>query len=272
MASYKVMCVLTLLTAECLSQLDAVVCGQAPLNTRLLGGSSEVTDGEWPWMASLQKDGRHVCGGTLVDEDSVLSSADCVSSSSTASDWTVVLGRLKQNGSNPFDVTLNVTDITLSNQTGSHAAVLRLETPPTLSNYIQPICVDHGRNFSVGSTCWAAGWSSGAGGEEQVLQEIQTSVVDCEDTGSDSVCTEALTLEQMRHQDGSWYQVAVLAPETERRWSPIPSSSMTFSGGPLMCHQDGSWFLAGVLAAENKLITRPLTAQGKSVSVMNRFL
>ncbi|KAK2863518.1 hypothetical protein Q5P01_003051 [Channa striata] len=132
MASYKVTCaltLLTLLTPECLSQLDAVVCGQAPLNTRLLGGSSEVTDGEWPWMASLQKDGRHVCGGTLVDEDSVLSSADCVSSSSTASDWTVVLGRLKQNGSNPFEVTLNVTNITLSNQTGSHAAV-RLETPP----------------------------------------------------------------------------------------------------------------------------------------------
>ncbi|KAK2863575.1 hypothetical protein Q5P01_003108 [Channa striata] len=237
MASYKVTCaltLLTLLTPECLSQLDAVVCGQAPLNTRLLGGSSEVTDGEWPWMASLQKDGRHVCGGTLVDEDSVLSSADCVSSSPTASDWTVVLGLLKQNGSNPFEVTLNVTNITLSNQTGSHAAVLRLETPPTLSNYIQPICVDHGRTFSVGSMCWAAGWSSGAGGEEQVLQEIQTSVVDCEDTGSDSVCTEALTLKQ------------------------------GFSGGPLMCHQDGSWFQAGVLAAENKLTTRSLTAQLKS--------
>ncbi|KAK2863502.1 hypothetical protein Q5P01_003035 [Channa striata] len=104
MASYKVTCALTLLT--------------------LL-----TPDGEWPWMASLQKDGRHVCGGTLVDEDSVLSSDDCVS----------------------------------SNQTGSNAAVLHLETP-TLSNYIQPICVDNGRTFSVGLTCWAAGWSPGQEG------------------------------------------------------------------------------------------------------------
>ncbi|KAK2814455.1 hypothetical protein Q5P01_000434 [Channa striata] len=101
-------------------------------------------------MASLQKDGRHVCSGTLVDEDSVLSSADCVSSSPTASDWTVVLGRLKQNGSNPFEVTLNVTDITLSNQTGSNAAVLHLETTPTLSNYIQPICVERRTNLQRG--------------------------------------------------------------------------------------------------------------------------
>ncbi|KAK2812119.1 hypothetical protein Q5P01_000072 [Channa striata] len=242
MASYKVMCVLTLLTPECLSQLDAVVCGQAPLNTRLLGGISEVTDGEWPWMASLQKDGRHVCGGTLVDEASVLSSADCVSSSPTASDWTVVLGRLKQNGSNPFEVTLNVTDITLSNQTGSNAAVLRLETPPTLSNYIQPICVDDGRTFSVGSTCWAAGWSSGAGGEEQVLQEIQTSVLDCEDKRSDSICTEALTLEQ------------------------------EFFGGPLMCHQDGSWYEVVVLSADNKLTTGPQGAQMKFLCAVAAIL
>ncbi|KAK2863503.1 hypothetical protein Q5P01_003036 [Channa striata] len=82
-------------------------------------------------------------------------------------------------------------------------------------------------------TLLTPGWSSGAGG---VLQEIQTSVVDCEDTRRDSVCTEALTLEQ------------------------------EFSGGPLMCRQDGSWFLAGVLAVENKLTTRSLTVQGKSVN------
>ncbi|KAF3705499.1 Transmembrane protease serine 6 [Channa argus] len=184
-------------------------------------------------MASLQKDGRHVCGGALVNEDSVLSSADCFSSSATASDWTVVLGRQKQNGFNPFEVKLNVTDITLSIQTGPNAAVLHLATPAPLSDSIQPICVDTGRTFSVGSTCWVAGWSSGAGGEEQVLQEFQTSVVDCEDTSSDSLCTEALTLEP------------------------------GFSGGPLMCQQDGSWFLAGVLAADNKLTTGAQTLQGK---------
>ncbi|KAK2899372.1 hypothetical protein Q8A73_012501 [Channa argus] len=238
MASYKVMCVvtlLTLLTPESLSQLDADVCGQVPLSNRLLGLSLKVTDGKWPWMASLQKDGRHVCGGTLVNEDLVLSSADCFSSSATASDWTVVLGRLKQNGSNPFEVKLNVTDITLSNHTGSNAAALHLATPAPLSDSIQPICVDTGRNFSVGSTCWVAGWSSGAGGEEQVLQEFQTSVVDCEDTSSDSICTEALTLEQ------------------------------GFSGGPLMCYQDGSWFLAGVLVADNKLTTGTQAVQGKVV-------
>uniref|UniRef100_A0A3Q3GF38 chymotrypsin n=1 Tax=Labrus bergylta TaxID=56723 RepID=A0A3Q3GF38_9LABR len=210
----------------------AVVCGQASLNSRIMGGSSVTQAGVWPWMASLQKNGSHVCGGTLVALDSVLSNANCFSSSPTPSEWTVVLGRLKQNGSNPFEVTLNVTNITLSNLSGSNVAVLQLSTKPTLSVYIQPICLDNGQTFSEGSTCWAAGWSSGRGGEEQVLQELQTSIVNCGNTSSsDTICTASLTLEQ-----GD-------------------------SGGPLMCKLDGSWFQASVLSFENNSSTRGRVAK-----------
>ncbi|XP_047427049.1 transmembrane protease serine 9-like isoform X2 [Mugil cephalus] len=200
-----------------------VVCGEAPLNSRTVGRSSVATAGVWPWMASLQKNGRHMCGGTLVGVDSVLSNAACFSSSPVASEWTVVLGRLKQNGANPFEVTVNVTNINLSNLTGSNVAVLHLSTKPTLSNYTQPICLDNGQTFAEGVTCWAAGWSSGRGGEEQVLQEFQTSVVNCGNasTSASDICVGAFTLEQ-----GD-------------------------SGGPLMCKQDGSWFQAVVLTVEN---------------------
>ncbi|KAK2848575.1 hypothetical protein Q5P01_008409 [Channa striata] len=213
----------SLITHPQATTAKSVVCGQAPLNSRVLGGSSVATAGQWPWMVSLQKNGSHVCGGTVVAMDSVLSNADCFSRSPRASDWSVALGRLKQNGFNPNDVILNVTNISLSNQTGSNVAVLRLATPFTLSNHIQPICVDNGKTFKVGSTCWAAGWSSGAGGVEQGLQEMQTSVVDCGSTMSNSICTKALTLDQ------------------------------GLSGGPLMCKQDGSWFQAAVLTADSTI-------------------
>uniref|UniRef100_A0A672G6H6 Zgc:100868 n=1 Tax=Salarias fasciatus TaxID=181472 RepID=A0A672G6H6_SALFA len=175
-----------------------VVCGQAPLNSRILEGSSVASAGIWPWMASLQRNGSHVCGGTLVSEDTVMSDASCFSSSSVASEWTVVLGRLQQSGSNPFEVTLNVTNITLSSLSGSNVALLSLSSRPTLSDYIQPICLDDGRTFTVGTTCWAAGWSSGRGGDQQVLQEIQTSVASCGETStSDNICTSSFTLEQV---------------------------------------------------------------------------
>ncbi|XP_027141139.1 transmembrane protease serine 9 [Larimichthys crocea] len=215
-----------------------VFCGQAPMNSRILGGSSVASAGIWPWMASLQKNGSHMCGGTLVAEEFVLSNANCFSSSSTASAWTVVLGRLKQNGSNPFEVTLNVTNITLSNLTGFNIAVLRLETKPTLSDYIQPVCLNNGRTFSVGTTCWAAGWGAGRGGEEQVLQEFQTSVVNCGNaSSSESICTGSFTLEQgdsggplMCKLDGSWFQAAVLSTADSTNQTSSREDIMTFTG------------------------------------------
>uniref|UniRef100_A0A3B3HB40 Peptidase S1 domain-containing protein n=1 Tax=Oryzias latipes TaxID=8090 RepID=A0A3B3HB40_ORYLA len=185
---------ITTTTITTITTMKPVVCGRATLNSRVLNGSSVVSEGQWPWMASLQKNGQHVCGGTLVSLDSVLSDANCFSRW-----WTVVLGRLKQNGSNPFEVSLNVTNITLSNQTGSNVAVLQLSTPPRLNNYIQPICLDNGRTFPVGTTCWAAGWSSGRGGK--VLQEFQTSVLECPTStaANGSICTGRFTLEQVNH-------------------------------------------------------------------------
>ncbi|KAK2893390.1 hypothetical protein Q8A73_015874 [Channa argus] len=209
------------------SATKPVVCGQASINTRILGRNS-VTANMWPWMASLQVNGSHVCGGTLVAVDSVLSNSNCFSSSPVPSQWTVVLGRLKQNGSNPNEVRLNVTNITLSNLTGPNVAVLHLASQPPLSNYIQPICLDNGQTFTVGSTCWAAGWSSGRGGVEEVLQEFQTTVVDCGSTStSNSICTGFISLDQ-----GD-------------------------SGGPMMCKLGSSWFQAAVLTVNsNNSISR----------------
>ncbi|XP_043955744.1 transmembrane protease serine 9-like, partial [Gambusia affinis] len=222
-----------------------IYCGQAPLNSRILGGSSVATAGEWPSMASLQKNGQHVCGGTLVSMDYVLSNAACFSAAPIVSEWTVVLGRLKQNGSNPFESSFNVSNITMSNLTGSNIALVQLSTRPTLSNYIQPICLGGGRTFPVGSSCWVAGWSSGRGGVEELLQELQTSVLTCENVSStENICTTEFTLEK-----GDL-------------------------GGPLMCRQDGSWFQAAVVLTLNSSTsqTRANTNVFVKLSNFNDFL
>ncbi|XP_042068838.1 transmembrane protease serine 9 [Haplochromis burtoni] len=222
-----------------------VVCGQAPRSSHILEGTSVAIAGSWPWMASLQKNGSHVCSGTLVALDSVLSNADCFSSSPVASEWTVVLGRLKLNGSNPFEVTLNVTNITLSNTTGTNIAILRLSAQPTLTDYIQPICLDNGRTFAEGLACWAAGWSPGRGGAEEVMQQFQTSVVNCgNSSSSESICTDVFALQQ-----GD-------------------------SGGPLMCKQGGSWFQAVVLTAPSSSARRRRSSvmTFTRVSTFNSFL
>ncbi|KAF4115908.1 polyserase-2 [Onychostoma macrolepis] len=202
-----------------------VVCGSAKLNTRVGGNSSLASPGVWPWMASLQFNGSHVCGGTLIAERFVMSSASCFTRSTNASDWTVILGRLNQNGSNPNEVSIKVANLTISNGTGDNVAVLQLAIAPNLTNFIQPICVDVGDNtFSANTQCWVAGWGSGAGGVSQTLQEYQTSVVSCGNSSSNnSICSRSLNL-----QEGD-------------------------QGGPLMCKLGQSWIHAAVLTIQTSV-------------------
>ncbi|XP_057707400.1 transmembrane protease serine 9-like [Corythoichthys intestinalis] len=196
-----------------------VFCGNAPLNPRLSSsGSVSAQEGLWPWMVSLHWNGSHVCSGTLVSEAAVLSSAQCFNRSSTPSEWTVFLGRWWHNGPNSHETEMHVTNITTSTLSGQNVAILHLAARPMLSNFIQPICMESGQTFAIGSTCWVAGWSASNGGEEQVLHEVNTSLIDCGSSSSaENICTGPLGLDQedtggplMCQLDGFWYQVAVL--------------------------------------------------------------
>ncbi|XP_038565957.1 trypsin-3-like isoform X1 [Micropterus salmoides] len=165
MAFYKVICVaalLTLLTQESQSQLD--VCGIAPLNTRIVGGVNAPA-GSWPWMASLQSCGFHFCGGSLINDQWVLSAAHCFSRTST-SDLIVYLGRDSQELSNPNEVSRTVSKIIINPDYDAYSynndiALLQLSSPVTFTDYISPVCLAaDGSVFNSGTTCWVTGWGN----------------------------------------------------------------------------------------------------------------
>ncbi|CAL8313948.1 unnamed protein product [Gadus morhua 'NCC'] len=193
-------------------------CGSALMNTRDSGQVQSA--GVWPWMASLQINGVHMCGGTLVAADAVLSDASCFTMQPSASYWRVELGRRNLNGTNSSTVTLAVRFIVFSNLTGDNIAVLTLSSSPRLSDYIQPICLDMGMgSFLNNADCWMAGWGLGQGGAQQTLQDFNAMLVVCSNVSSqrDYICTEALTVRQgdagsplMCKSDNYWTQVAVL--------------------------------------------------------------
>ncbi|KAG7233724.1 hypothetical protein INR49_006645 [Caranx melampygus] len=67
-----------LLLASTLSGIDAQldVCGIAPINTRIVEGE-DAAPGAWPWQAMVVVEDTMFCGGSLINDQWVLTAAHC---------------------------------------------------------------------------------------------------------------------------------------------------------------------------------------------------
>ncbi|XP_016371391.1 serine protease 27-like [Sinocyclocheilus rhinocerous] len=166
-----------------LSQLN--VCGQAPLNTRVVGGV-DASEGSWPWQVSLHTSGRHFCGGSLINNEWVLTAAHCLPGVS-ASSLRVYLGRRTQQGVNANEISRNVTTIIVHpsydrTTNNNDIAVLRLSARVTFNDYIRPVCLAAQSSiFIFGTSSWITGWGSVQSGVSLpapgILQETMVPVV-----------------------------------------------------------------------------------------------
>ncbi|RXN12063.1 transmembrane protease serine 11B [Labeo rohita] len=160
---------LIFLISDTRKAIKAQNCGVSSLSTPIVEGEDAAV-GNWPWQVSLQFFGYHICGGSLISDEWVLTAAHCVSYLSSASSWTVYLGRQSQNisVSNPHEVIRKVISIIKHpdykpSRFTDDIALLRLSKPVNFTNYISPICLAANDSvFHNGTTCWATGWEETA--------------------------------------------------------------------------------------------------------------
>ena len=68
-------------------------CGQRAAASRVVNGE-EATPHSWPWQISLRyKAYGHICGGSLIKDNYVLTAAHCVNFDPTPASFQVVVGR-----------------------------------------------------------------------------------------------------------------------------------------------------------------------------------
>ncbi|OBS60066.1 hypothetical protein A6R68_08806 [Neotoma lepida] len=116
---------------------------------------------KWPWQVSLQSRNEHVCGGSLIGHQWVLTAAHCIYAQE---EYTVMLGDNMSNPASENMTSVPVQDIIYPSSFDlqtmkSDIALALLVVPVNYSSLIQPVCLPE-KPFQVknGTLCWVTSW------------------------------------------------------------------------------------------------------------------
>ncbi|XP_037931965.1 uncharacterized protein LOC119666754 [Teleopsis dalmanni] len=96
--------------------------------------------GDWPWLVALYREDIHVCDGTLISADWVLTTESCFQGQPRAT-WMAIFGSVRLTSNAPWTQRRRIIGMIKSPIEGSTAALIRLETPVTYSDHVRPICL-----------------------------------------------------------------------------------------------------------------------------------
>ncbi|XP_060758292.1 serine protease 27 [Neoarius graeffei] len=228
---------------------DAQECGRPFVETRIVGGS-EAQNGAWPWQVDIQLGtSGHVCGGSVISRDWVLSAAHCFTDPSNVSSYRLYMGRYQLSGTNQFETLREVKRVVVAQgyttpQEGRDVALVELSSPLTWTTHIQPVCLpDANFLFYGGTMCYVTGW-----GDTQVgvslagvgkLREVSVPIIDQETCNS--------------MYQSSFHNVDTVYILSDMICAGYPEGGKDAcqgdSGGPLVCSiGNDTWIQAGVVS------------------------
>ncbi|XP_074428692.1 acrosin-like [Larus michahellis] len=211
-------------------------CGLRPMayhygTSRVVGGT-DAQPGAWPWIVSIQDPWEagtgHICGGSLISSQWVLTAAHCFINARHISMWRVVVGATRLSRLGPEVQVRNIRRLLVHQHynnisQSNDIALLELNHPVQCSYYTQLACVpDASLRVSELTTCYVSGWGATAARSAKsadVLQEAQVHLIDI------NLCNSS-----------RWYRGAI---HSHNLCAGYPQGGIDTcqgdSGGPLVC-------------------------------------
>ncbi|KAM5251206.1 ovochymase-1, partial [Hipposideros larvatus] len=202
------------------------------------------TVGRHPWQVSLKLVERHFCGGSLIQDNLVVTAAHCLISlhEEQIKSLTVTAGEFNLFQKDKQEQNISVSKIIIHPEysklgyMSSDIALLYLKHKVKFGTGIQPICLpQRDDKFEDGIVCMASGWGkiSETSDYSNVLQEMEVPVLD------DRTCNTVLR--GMNLLPPGRTMLCASFPDGEK------DACQGDSGGPLVCKRgNGTWILAGI--------------------------
>ncbi|XP_062848129.1 elastase-1-like isoform X2 [Trichomycterus rosablanca] len=222
--------------------------GQAVDNEDQAGkvvGGTNAHPNMWKWQASLQFDNwnlgsfAHICGGSLVSADYVMTAAHCILDLNVKK-YRVVLGEYDLSKPEGREQVFAVKTIKvhpgwnedLAN--GNDIALLKLDSSAFDNGYVAIAELPYPeQTLPHGFTCYVTGWGllATGGSAPDILQQAPIGVVE------HSVCSSP-----------EWWGSLAKPTMVCAGGDGLTSGCQGDSGGPLTCFIDGSWKVHGVVS------------------------
>ncbi|KAG5270074.1 hypothetical protein AALO_G00188400 [Alosa alosa] len=218
---------------------SAFGCG-VPAIKPVVTGYSRIVNGEeavphsWPWQVSLQDyTGFHFCGGSLINENWVVTAAHC----NVRTSHRVILGEHDRSSNAEGIQVMSVAKVFKHPKYNSYTInndilLIKLATPAQLSARVSPVCLaETSDNFAGGMRCVTSGWGltkHNAADTPALLQQASLPL---------------LTNTQCKQYWGRKISDLMICAGASGA-----SSCMGDSGGPLVCEKAGAWTLVGIVS------------------------
>jgi secreted trypsin-like serine protease len=212
-------------------------------------GGTRASISSFPWQISLQTtSGFHFCGGSILDERTILTAQHCVTGDSpgeisSPSSMRVAAGSSKLSTMRTLGQIRAVEEIIpfpgyVTSEQGKDIAILRLAQPLTFNSNVKPIQIATAADADAGVTKAGAastvtGWGtlSSGGSSPDTLRKVTVPIV----SNTDASRAYGMTITDDQLAAGDLANGGI-------------DSCQGDSGGPLVVTKDGSKVLAGVVS------------------------